>query len=234
MIVTNASGVAVEFTRVGTGPPVILIAPNFSAQESGYLDGLAPRFTAIEVSPRGYRGSSWPSEDEPVRLEHLPEDIESAADACGVSTFAVWGYSLSAGMALYVAATSTRVNAVIAGGFPTLTPLAYQVTAAYFRNLWASGPADQDLPFHPATAVGFYEAMGAWLSEADLSKLPERRIAYYGSKDQVFGMLGGPESHEELLRNHGFTLHAFDGLDHDECGARAEIVIPTVSEMLTK
>src|SRR5207245_8365603 len=103
-----------------------------------------------------------------------------------------------------------------------------------FRNLWASGPADQDLPFRPATAVGFYEAMAAWLSEADLSKLPERRIAYYGSKDQVFGMLGGPESHEELLRSHGFTLHAFDGLDHDGCGARAATVSATSSTSMIR
>ena len=233
MIATTPSGTNVEFNRAGAGPAVVVIAANFSASDAGYMDALTPRFTVVEVSPRGYRGSFRPSEDAEFRLEDLREDIEAAADACEIQRFSVWGYSLTAGMALYVATTSTRVDALVAGGFPVVTPLAYQMTAAYFRNVWAAGPGDPDLPFRPATVLRYYEAMAEWLANADLSHLPARRIAYFGTKDSVLGMLDGFEDNVKRLRSHGFTVRAFDGLDHDACaGNRVEPVVAVVGEIL--
>src|SRR5947207_1613390 len=119
------------------------------------------------------------------------------------------------------------------GGYPVLTSAVYQTTADYFRKLWTNVSQEPDL-FHSSTVLGFYEAMARWVPQADLSRLPVKRVAYYGASDFVFAMVEGSEANSNRLHEAGFAVHAFDGLDHDQCAETGfHLVAPLLAELQT-
>ena len=111
------SGASLQYTVRGCGDGLLVPVCNFPWLDMPYLDVLAKHFTVVAASPRGYQASTRLAQTESYSGELLVKDLLAICDAVGLDRFSVLGYSLTAAMAAQLARTSTRVEAVVAGGF---------------------------------------------------------------------------------------------------------------------
>lgn len=97
-----ANGLQVHYTTEGAGPPLVLL---HGASSSGVEDWAAQRplfrqaFKLYLVDARGHAGTRWDAADGWSR-ELLVEDLLAFADALGLSSFHVAGFSMGALTAL--------------------------------------------------------------------------------------------------------------------------------------
>ncbi|MEC4574076.1 alpha/beta fold hydrolase [Streptomyces virginiae] len=102
--------------RTESGGPGLLLAHGAGGSvETNFgtvLDTLAARFSVVGVD---YPGTGdTPRADEPLRLDELADQLVAAADAEGLETFAVLGYSLGGNVAVRVASRHPeRVTALV-------------------------------------------------------------------------------------------------------------------------
>ncbi|MFJ8164635.1 alpha/beta fold hydrolase [Streptomyces sp. NPDC096136] len=102
--------------RKESGGPGLLLAHGGSGSVDGnfgaILDELAAGHSVVGVDYPGTGGT--PKSDEPLRLDELADQLVAAADAEGLETFAVLGYSLGGNVALRIAARHPeRVTALV-------------------------------------------------------------------------------------------------------------------------
>src|SRR6202035_3835745 len=88
--------------------------------EMPYFSRLCEHFTVVLASPRGYQRSSRLTGDQLYDATTIVRDLLTVCDAVGLRRFSVLGYSLTAAMAAWLARSTLRVDAVVAGGFPLL------------------------------------------------------------------------------------------------------------------
>ncbi|MET8546257.1 alpha/beta fold hydrolase [Kitasatospora sp. NPDC004799] len=151
----------------GSGPGLLLAhgAGGSSAADFGpIMDGLAARHTVVGVDHPG--SGATPASAAPLELDDLADRLVAAADAEGLDTFAVWGYSLGGTVALRVAARHPqRITAlVLSAAFARLDtrtePAAairqqlhdagqHLILAQYLARLTVSAP----VRYEPAAAV---------------------------------------------------------------------------------
>ncbi|MEV7618067.1 alpha/beta hydrolase [Streptomyces sp. NPDC089799] len=103
------------------GPGLLLAHGGGGSVESNFgtiLDGLAATHTVVGADYPGTGGT--PRSDRPLVLDELADELVAAADAEGLDTFAVLGYSLGGNVAVRIAARyPERVTAlVLTGTFP--------------------------------------------------------------------------------------------------------------------
>ncbi|KOV21017.1 alpha/beta hydrolase [Streptomyces virginiae] len=102
--------------RTGSGGPGLLLAHGAGGSvETNFgtvLDALATRFSVVGVDYPGTGGT--PRADGPLRLDELADQLVAAADAEGLETFAVLGYSLGGNVAVRIASRHPeRVTALV-------------------------------------------------------------------------------------------------------------------------
>src|SRR5215470_16757894 len=119
----SSDGTKIAFDVSGEGAALILLHGGFvhtrrSWHDTGYVNRLATDFRVIAVDLRGHGESNAPTNADSYTTSLLVADILAVADACRADRFSVWGYSLGATLALYVASMTDRVRrAVIAGSY---------------------------------------------------------------------------------------------------------------------
>jgi pimeloyl-ACP methyl ester carboxylesterase len=116
----RVDGTSLQYTLRGSGPGLLVPVCNFPWLDMPYFDALAKHFTVVAASPRGYQASTRLAETESYSGELLVRDLLAICDGVGLERFSVLGYSLTAAMAAQLARESSRVDAVVAGGFPLL------------------------------------------------------------------------------------------------------------------
>jgi len=98
--VVSRDGTVIAFSRLGHGPPLILVDGAFCFRDNGPTPQLAPllarRFTVYVYDRRG-RGES--GDTSPYAIEREVEDLSVLLDAAGGSAF-VFGMSSGAGIVL--------------------------------------------------------------------------------------------------------------------------------------
>ena len=119
---TSKDGTKLAFDRTGSGPAVILLHGGGQTRrawhDAGYVERLAKEFTVITMDLRGSGESDKPMTASAYATDRLVEDVLAVADAAGVQSFSLWGFSYGANVGRYVAIASPRVNAMVYVGIP--------------------------------------------------------------------------------------------------------------------
>ncbi|MEW2525569.1 alpha/beta fold hydrolase [Streptomyces sp. NPDC047071] len=139
-----APGATFARTAAGTGPGVLLAhgaGGSIAANYGPVLDALTPTHRVVGVD---YPGTgATPRSRTPLTLDALADELVAAADAEGLETFALVGYSLGTAVALRAATRHPeRVTALV-----LTAPFAHpdtrtRLTAEVWRGLAASGDRD--------------------------------------------------------------------------------------------
>lgn len=109
----DTAGASLLYSRVGTGPPVLLIQ-GVGVVGNGWtpqIDGLRDRFTLVSFDNRGIGASV--SRDGQLTIEDMAADALAIMDAQGLDRFHVAGHSMGGVIAQALALTApTRVKSL--------------------------------------------------------------------------------------------------------------------------
>jgi pimeloyl-ACP methyl ester carboxylesterase len=190
---------------------------------------LAERYhvRVVTASPRGYFGSTREASPDAYTLDALRDDLLAAADAADLDTFIVWGYSLTAAVAAFLATATSRVRALVAGGFPLLGSFSAVVERMDQR------PGYPDVPhFDWAANRAFYGAMAVQPADDLLASLACPRLCYWGTEDENITLAMPVDRQRDGLIRAGFAVREFPGLDHITCAVRTDLVLPAIDAFL--
>jgi len=207
----------------GSGSAVLIPRCNFEWDQA-VIDALAGQFTVIVASPRGFGRSARLQPPDTYDLATLERDLLEACDEAGFSRFSVLGYSFASVVALLLANSTGRVDAVIAGGFPYGG--GYSNLSAYVENNIheIQGPGTYEVPdgnFDSRALVAIYRHLATLPESGLITHLRCPLLAFWGSDDEVVGMADSVEAQQAAADAEGATTVVLEGLDHD--GALAEI-----------
>ncbi|MFH8487574.1 alpha/beta fold hydrolase [Streptomyces longisporoflavus] len=139
---TTAPALA-DFARTtrGTGPGLLLAHGAGGGIEANYgpiLDGLAAEHTVVGVDFPGT--GKTPKAQTPLDVDELADQLVAAADAEGLATFAVSGYSLGGAVAIRLAARHPeRVSALILSATFAHADTRTDLAASIWQQLYESG-----------------------------------------------------------------------------------------------
>jgi pimeloyl-ACP methyl ester carboxylesterase len=219
----------IAFATAGVGPGLVVPWLNFRWLDTAWIDALARHFTVVVAAPRGYARSSRLAIDDDYTVDLLRDDVLATADAAGVDRFSILGYSLSGAVAAWLGTVESRIDRVVAGGFPLLGRYARVLEGAR-RDAAEVGSADED--FDPRAALAFYAHLATLPDGALVDRQRRKPVAYWGSDDEVIARFGGLTNLEPGLRQRGVRFRVLDGLDHTGALLAFETVMPWIVEEL--
>jgi pimeloyl-ACP methyl ester carboxylesterase len=132
--VTSKDGTSIAFSRVGSGPPVVLVNGALGdRREYGPLaDALAPSFTVYTYDRRGRGGSG---DVAPYAVDREIEDLEAVIAGAG-GTASVYGHSAGAGLVLEAAAAGAFLTSVAVYEVPTPWPTVGRIGTSATADGW--------------------------------------------------------------------------------------------------
>ncbi|MBZ5575841.1 MAG: hypothetical protein LAP40_04700 [Acidobacteriia bacterium] len=211
------------FTARGSGPALIV----FDRQPRGYYDRLTDRYRVVVIADVAADNS--PANIASLTADHLCADILAVADAAGVDRFAWFGFSFGSVVGLQLASRTTRLSALVCGGWPPLGGQ-YAETLAYVEAEAAQGRA--------TPALTFYRSIRGWPEREAVSKFSCPRMAFAGNQDEFVAGAAtrlriGPliAEHRAELERMGWTVQLMDGFGH-ELGGRPDVTIPILTRFL--
>jgi pimeloyl-ACP methyl ester carboxylesterase len=110
-VVHSRDGTPIAFDRLGSGPPVILVAGALQGRGTyrPLADELARPFTVINYDRRG-RGDS--GDTPPYAVDREVEDLDALIAAAG-GTASLYGHSSGAGLVLHAAARGLPIDRIV-------------------------------------------------------------------------------------------------------------------------
>ena len=211
------------FTVRGSGPALIV----FDRQPPGYYDQLTDRYRVVVIADVATDNS--PTNIPSLTADRVCADILAVADAAGVDRFAWFGFSFGSVVGLQLASRTSRLSALVCGGWPPLGGQ-YAETLAYVEAEAAQGRA--------TPALTFYRSIRGWPEREAVSKFACPRMAFAGNKDEFVAGAAtririGPliAEHRAELERMGWTVQLIDGFGH-ELGGRPDVVMPIVGRFL--
>jgi pimeloyl-ACP methyl ester carboxylesterase len=154
----SRDGTRIAFTRLGSGPAVILVDGAFCYRENGPAPDLAPllsqQFTVFAYDRRG-RGES--GDTAPYAIDREVEDLQALVSEAGGSAFVV-GVSSGAGLALQAAASGLTISKLALYEPPYVDSGGRSPTAEYARRrleqLVSAGDRRAAVKYFMADVVG--------------------------------------------------------------------------------
>jgi pimeloyl-ACP methyl ester carboxylesterase len=181
-----------------------------------YFDSLAAHFTVVAASPRGYQSSARLAESESYTTDLLVADLLAICDHTGLERFSVLGYSLTAAMASRLACVSSRVDAVVAGGFPLLGSYGrVQSSVEHDAGIHTRDAATPvELGFDPRAALGFYRDLAQLPDGALVTDVTCPMLAFWGANDDILWSFNTEPNPKSALTDRGVATLPVHGLDH--------------------
>lgn len=133
---TSADGTTLAFDRLGSGPPVVLLAGATCTRgvTTPLAEALAAHLTVLNVDRRGRGGSDDRSSRPPYLVEREVEDVAALVRAAGGAA-AVYGHSSGAALALHAAAADIGVTRLVMHDAPYSPPGAEQRARDWHESL---------------------------------------------------------------------------------------------------
>jgi pimeloyl-ACP methyl ester carboxylesterase len=119
----DANGLRIGYDVEGTGPPLILLhgATSVASRDfRGQLPSLRTVFRCYQPDARGHGRTPWDPASAGLRAEWFVDDVLAFADAVGLATFHLLGFSLGGLTSLGVAVRAPeRVRTMVVVGIST-------------------------------------------------------------------------------------------------------------------
>ncbi len=200
----------------------------------GYLDQLTDAYRVILVDYPNIGRSSSPPPDE-MTAERVCSDYLAVADALGVERFVYWGYSWGGAAGLQLASRTTRLAALVIGGWPPLGGQYRDILEAARRQLDDPSPSSRVVLREAAQYrqwVTFYESVLEWPEAEAVRAFECPRMVFFGELGDVDP--GGENiliastlrSRRSELEELGWRVHEFPGREHSVCVDPATVVPP--------
>ncbi|MEV7006138.1 hypothetical protein [Streptosporangium sp. NPDC051022] len=250
--VTN-DGYRLWYEAIGEGPAVVF--PSRMRNEHSTLGAALaasghrvvrykPRQVVGQMEAEDEAGGPW----EATSWTRFPTEVEIAdlhtvADAAGVGDFVLAGYSGMAALASFLVVATDRAAGLMIGGFPLLTGNDYWlgcVEGARTAFLQAGLPDKAD-ELH--MSILLYREWATRDDAPALAALKGPKIVWYGTLDgepecRMYNYVGGSaiasrvSRHTGALRQLGFEVIEFAGLDHIAGLADGDVIAPRLAAAL--
>jgi pimeloyl-ACP methyl ester carboxylesterase len=157
-VAISRDGTRIAFTKVGSGPPVVLVDGAFCYRELGPAPELAPllaqHFTVFVYDRRG-RGES--GDTPPYSIEHEIDDLRAVVDEAGGTADAV-GVSSGAALALQAVANGVKLKKLVLYEPPYITdgnrPKPQEDPKTHIQQLASAGDQAGAVKYFLADVVG--------------------------------------------------------------------------------
>jgi alpha/beta hydrolase fold len=219
---------SLQYEVRGSGPGLLVPVCNFPWLDMPFLDRLAAHFTVVAASPRGYQASTRLTDAEDYSNDLLVTDLLAVCDHVGLDTFLVLGYSLTAAMAAWLARASTRVDAVVAGGFPLLGSYERVLRGAE-RDAGAVIQTDFDV----RAVLTFYRELADLPDGALVADVRCPMLAFWGTADEILWSFNTAPDFGGALSDHDVATQVVDGGDHAGTILGFDDIVEPVVEWLT-
>ena len=254
---TNES-VRIYYEVEGAGEPLVLVHQLSSSLQSwrdnGFVEPLKQEHRLILVDARGHGQSDKPHEAEAYTPDRMADDVIAVLDALGVAQAHYLGYSLGAMMGLVLAGRAPgRWCSLMLGGIDPLgrsteaerqtmvmgrAMLAKaaavgggQVAVARMESSGRSLPAETRemlLNNDPAALVAAIDGMMTWPGAGeDLASISTPCLIWAGAADSLHD-----RAREAAGCMPSVTFVSVPGLDHNQAGARSDLVLPHIQKFL--
>jgi len=183
-----------------------------------YMDALTARCTVVGVSPRGYQGSTRLGSDRSYTVEMLAADLLAVCDELGFERISVFGYSLTAAMSAWLASQTSRVDAVIAGGFPLMGAYKRVLTGAEREAASLADDVERaealQRDFDVRAVLSFYQMLARLPDGALVADVGCPMLAFWGTDDDVLWSFNAVPDLAASLAAHGVDIRQLRGRDH--------------------
>ncbi|NEA37487.1 alpha/beta fold hydrolase [Streptomyces sp. SID13031] len=218
------------------------------------VEGFSKRFRVIAFDYEGYLQAN-PKPDT-LTPDNLVADLLAVADAAGADTFAYYGYSWLGMAGLQLAIRTSRLSALVMGGYPPLDGPYDAMLAVTAATHSEAGKPVSDKLVEPGDwdnaeialskdqtqqFLTLYQALKGFDDHAVQLTIP--RLCIVGSADNIqYGerwgntlvSIGTPVAkNQTLLEQLGWTVELLDGLDHLQAMQAAQI-LPVVEPWLAR
>jgi pimeloyl-ACP methyl ester carboxylesterase len=223
--------------RGGSAPGLLLPYVNFSWPEVLDLDPFIERFTVVTASPRGFAQSGRLGDDGTYRAGDLFDDLVAMMEEAGFERFSVLGYSFSGAFAAWLGTLTSKVDAVVAGGYPIAGDYSY--IGPEIQRYTDEARADPEAwayinaHFDPPVALAFYGELSELPPDSLVTDVSCPLFAFWGDEDEEMGP-GGREQLASSLDRQGFEHISFPGHDHEGMLKHLDEAVPSILAWLDR
>ena len=243
-----ASGV--HFEVQGQGQPLLIGLPLMASFTElfgsemqpvldGYLNRLTDRYRVLRVDYPSI-GGSRDIAPEDLTADRVCADLLAVASAAGFDRFTYWGYSWGAAVGLQLAARTSRLTALVLGGWPPLgAPYAGILQATQLKQ---ANPEPSSLKVLRSKDQyrqweTYYRSMLDWPEAESVARIACPRMVFFGGEGDLVEA-GIPIPIASIIREHrvqleaqGWTVYEIAGQGHGVCMV-PELVVPPVRSFL--
>lgn len=244
----SPDGTRIAYDRSGTGSALVLLHGGGNSRqmwhEAGYVERLRDNFKVITLDLRGHGESGLPTEPADYTIDKMMQDVLAVADACGVESFTIWGFSFGGKVGRHIATRSKRIAKIILMG----TPLGLGISnefRQYMEDFCAHWPPILQVQrdgvldpesltpddreylhnFNVPVMLAWGRAMLDWPA-IEPSDFLCPTLWLVGSEDR-FAMITVRE-HEQSLKGSRVQLHIVEGLNHGQVFDEIDRVFTTM------
>jgi len=251
--VLSTDGTRIAYAVTGSGPSLVLLhglmGSRQSWYDSGYVAALASDYRLILVDMRGHGASEGPTDIEAYSYAKLAADIAAVVDEECDTPPALWGYSAGGGLAMACAAHHPQLfsKLIVGGSFRAAVGFPEGSTEGMVANARRIGamatlPA-ADVPANMQkqniAAIAAFLEKGSYFDpqvQAKLKAFGAPALLYLGSEDAA-QMHAQEQAIGKRITEFFADLRYVDlpgTLSHGEAFARADIVLPYVTDFLAQ